>query len=70
MSVVGSPGVGWGVISVACPCPDSTPPPPPGPYTFSIGDTSGFGDYVRGGIVAQVKMPKKISFVSAGLEGA
>ncbi|XP_059588518.1 ubiquitin-like modifier-activating enzyme 1 [Alligator mississippiensis] len=33
-----------------------------GPYTFSIGDTSGFGDYVRGGIVAQVKMPKKISF--------
>uniref|UniRef100_A0A8C9ZB94 E1 ubiquitin-activating enzyme n=1 Tax=Sander lucioperca TaxID=283035 RepID=A0A8C9ZB94_SANLU len=26
--------------------------------------TSGFTDYVRGGIVSQVKMPKKISFVS------
>ncbi|NXN46379.1 UBA1 enzyme, partial [Rhinoptilus africanus] len=35
-----------------------------GPYTFSIGDTSGFGDYVRGGIVTQVKMPKHIRFVS------
>ncbi|NWW94886.1 UBA1 enzyme, partial [Rhynochetos jubatus] len=35
-----------------------------GPYTFSIGDTSGFGDYVRGGIVTQVKMPKHIHFVS------
>ncbi|NXW61210.1 UBA1 enzyme, partial [Eurystomus gularis] len=33
-----------------------------GPYTFSIGDTSGFGDYVRGGIVTQVKMPKHIRF--------
>ncbi|CAM9875266.1 ubiquitin-like modifier-activating enzyme 1 isoform X1 [Lampetra fluviatilis] len=33
-----------------------------GPYTFSIGDTSGFSDYKRGGIAAQVKMPKKISF--------
>ncbi|KAM6226124.1 ubiquitin-like modifier-activating enzyme 1, partial [Porphyrio hochstetteri] len=33
-----------------------------GPYTFSIGDTSGFGDYVRGGIVTQVKMPKRIRF--------
>lgn len=37
-----------------------------GPYTFSIGDTSSFSDYVRGGIVTQVKMPKKISFVSVG----
>lgn len=37
---------------------------PPGPYTFSICDTAGFTDYVRGGIVSQVKMPKKISFVS------
>lgn len=36
----------------------------PGPYTFSICDTAGFTDYVRGGIVSQVKMPKKISFVS------
>ncbi|XP_054859377.1 ubiquitin-like modifier-activating enzyme 1 [Eublepharis macularius] len=35
-----------------------------GPYTFSIGDTSSFSDYVRGGIVTQVKMPKKISFKS------
>uniref|UniRef100_A0A673BDK8 E1 ubiquitin-activating enzyme n=1 Tax=Sphaeramia orbicularis TaxID=375764 RepID=A0A673BDK8_9TELE len=35
-----------------------------GPYTFSICDTSGFTDYVRGGIVSQVKMPKKISFKS------
>nr|XP_025042431.1 ubiquitin-like modifier-activating enzyme 1 [Pelodiscus sinensis] len=33
-----------------------------GPYTFSIGDTSSFSEYVRGGIVSQVKMPKKISF--------
>uniref|UniRef100_A0A667X6P2 E1 ubiquitin-activating enzyme n=1 Tax=Myripristis murdjan TaxID=586833 RepID=A0A667X6P2_9TELE len=35
-----------------------------GPYTFSICDTTGFSDYVRGGIVSQVKMPKKISFVN------
>ncbi|NWT76688.1 UBA1 enzyme, partial [Prunella himalayana] len=33
-----------------------------GPYTFSIGDTSSYGDYVRGGIVTQVKMPKHIHF--------
>ncbi|XP_053328899.1 ubiquitin-like modifier-activating enzyme 1 [Spea bombifrons] len=33
-----------------------------GPYTFSICDTTRFSDYVRGGIVSQVKMPKKISF--------
>ncbi|XP_069738900.1 ubiquitin-like modifier-activating enzyme 1 [Phaenicophaeus curvirostris] len=33
-----------------------------GPYTFSIGDTSSFGDYVRGGIVTQVKMPKHVRF--------
>jgi ubiquitin-activating enzyme E1 len=33
-----------------------------GPYTFSIGDTSSFGDYVRGGIATQVKMPKTVSF--------
>uniref|UniRef100_A0A669DFI3 E1 ubiquitin-activating enzyme n=1 Tax=Oreochromis niloticus TaxID=8128 RepID=A0A669DFI3_ORENI len=36
-----------------------------GPYTFSICDTSGFTDYIRGGIVSQVKMPKKISFVTS-----
>jgi len=35
-----------------------------GPYTFSIGDTSSFTDYVRGGIATQVKMPKTIQFVS------
>ncbi|XP_065509365.1 LOW QUALITY PROTEIN: ubiquitin-like modifier-activating enzyme 1 [Caloenas nicobarica] len=33
-----------------------------GPYTFSVGDTSGFSDYERGGIVTQVKMPKRIRF--------
>jgi len=33
-----------------------------GPYTFSIGDTSSLGEYVRGGVVSQVKMPKKIHF--------
>uniref|UniRef100_A0A665UML6 E1 ubiquitin-activating enzyme n=1 Tax=Echeneis naucrates TaxID=173247 RepID=A0A665UML6_ECHNA len=35
-----------------------------GPYTFSICDTAGFTDYVRGGIVSQVKMAKKITFKS------
>ncbi|XP_038603857.1 ubiquitin-like modifier-activating enzyme 1 [Tachyglossus aculeatus] len=35
-----------------------------GPYTFSICDTTKFSDYVRGGIVSQVKVPKKISFKS------
>ncbi|XP_056446749.1 ubiquitin-like modifier-activating enzyme 1 [Gadus chalcogrammus] len=35
-----------------------------GPYTFSICDTTGFSEYERGGIVSQVKMPKKISFKS------
>ncbi|XP_031421812.1 ubiquitin-like modifier-activating enzyme 1 isoform X2 [Clupea harengus] len=35
-----------------------------GPYTFSICDTTSFSDYVRGGIVTQVKIPKKISFKS------
>lgn len=33
-----------------------------GPYTFSIGDTTSFSKYVRGGIVTQVKMPKIIHF--------
>lgn len=37
---------------------------PLGPYTFSICDTSHFSDYIRGGIVSQVKVPKKISFKS------
>lgn len=35
-----------------------------GPYTFTIGDTSNLGDYIRGGIFTQVKMPKIIEFVS------
>lgn len=35
-----------------------------GPYTFSIGDTSSFTNYVRGGIVTQVKMPKTVHFKS------
>jgi ubiquitin-activating enzyme E1 len=34
-----------------------------GPYTFSIGDTSGLGDYKAGGIFTQIKMPKIIEFV-------
>lgn len=33
-----------------------------GPYTFSIGDTTKFGDYVRGGVATQVKMPKDLHF--------
>ena len=35
-----------------------------GPYTFKIGDTSSYGQYVKGGIATQVKMPKEISFQS------
>jgi ubiquitin-activating enzyme E1 len=33
-----------------------------GPYTFSINDTSNLSDYIRGGTVMQVKMPKTVSF--------
>ncbi|CAH1179580.1 unnamed protein product [Phaedon cochleariae] len=33
-----------------------------GPYTFSIGDTTGFTKYERGGNVSQVKMPKELHF--------
>lgn len=33
-----------------------------GPYTFSIGDTTTFSKYIRGGIVTQVKMPRKLHF--------
>ncbi|KAF5012882.1 hypothetical protein FDECE_1056 [Fusarium decemcellulare] len=33
-----------------------------GPYTFSIGDVSGLGQYQRGGMYQQVKMPKIINF--------
>lgn len=35
-----------------------------GPYTFSIGDTSKYSDYIRGGNAIQVKMPKTINFKS------
>lgn len=35
-----------------------------GPYTFSIGDVSGLGNYKRGGLYTQVKMPKTIKFQS------
>jgi len=35
-----------------------------GPYTFSIGDVSGLGQYKRGGLYQQVKMPKEITFKS------
>jgi len=35
-----------------------------GPYTFTIGDTTSFDDYVSGGLFTQVKMPKDIAFVS------
>jgi len=34
-----------------------------GPYTFTIGNTSDLGDYIRGGIFTQVKMPKILAFV-------
>ncbi|XP_014218818.1 ubiquitin-like modifier-activating enzyme 1 [Copidosoma floridanum] len=35
-----------------------------GPYTFSIGDTSNCSEYVQGGIVTQVKVPKSLKFLS------
>ncbi|KAI5853989.1 hypothetical protein BZA05DRAFT_395332 [Tricharina praecox] len=35
-----------------------------GPYTFSIGDVSSYGMYVRGGQFTQVKKPKIINFKS------
>jgi ubiquitin-activating enzyme E1 len=35
-----------------------------GPYTFSIGDVSRLGQYNRGGIFTQVKMPKFLDFKS------
>jgi ubiquitin-activating enzyme E1 len=39
-----------------------------GPYTFTIGDTTRFDDYVSGGLFTQVKMPKDIAFVSTRKE--
>ncbi|KAK7102589.1 ubiquitin-like modifier-activating enzyme 1 [Littorina saxatilis] len=35
-----------------------------GPYTFSIGDTSAYSDYISGGNAVQVKMPKTVNFKS------
>lgn len=35
-----------------------------GPYTFSIGEVSGLGQYKKGGLWQQVKMPKVINFSS------
>ncbi|XP_066591841.1 ubiquitin-like modifier-activating enzyme 1 [Prorops nasuta] len=35
-----------------------------GPYTFSIGDTSKYSEYIRGGVVTEVKMPITLSFSS------
>ncbi|PVD24234.1 hypothetical protein C0Q70_14704 [Pomacea canaliculata] len=35
-----------------------------GPYTFSIGDTRGYSNYIRGGNVVQVKMPRTLNFKS------
>jgi ubiquitin-activating enzyme E1 len=41
-----------------------------GPYTFSIGDVSGLGQYLKGGLYQQVKMPKYVDFtnISAALK--
>ncbi|TGO51147.1 hypothetical protein BOTNAR_0366g00060 [Botryotinia narcissicola] len=41
-----------------------------GPYTFSIGDVTGLGQYKKGGMYQQVKMPKFIDFkpLSAALK--
>lgn len=33
-----------------------------GNYTFSIGDTSQYGDYIESGFVTQIKMPKLLAF--------
>lgn len=35
-----------------------------GPYTFSIGNVTGLGSYIRGGLYQQVKMPKFLDFKS------
>lgn len=35
-----------------------------GPYTFSIGDTSAFSEYIRGGIATEIKMPTILKFDS------
>ncbi|KAL7751063.1 E1 ubiquitin-activating protein [Sorochytrium milnesiophthora] len=33
-----------------------------GPFTFSVGDTSSYGNYISGGVFTQVKMPKHLNF--------
>eukprot|EP00698_Gefionella_okellyi_P001178 TRINITY_DN11094_c0_g1_i2.p1 TRINITY_DN11094_c0_g1~~TRINITY_DN11094_c0_g1_i2.p1 ORF type:complete len:1012 (-),score=278.08 TRINITY_DN11094_c0_g1_i2:4384-7419(-) len=33
-----------------------------GPFTFTIGDTTQFHPYIRGGIIEEVKMPKLVAF--------
>jgi ubiquitin-activating enzyme E1 len=33
-----------------------------GPYTFSIGDTSKFSAYMKGGFVEQIKQPRYVKF--------
>jgi ubiquitin-activating enzyme E1 len=53
--------------SITLPLAKSPPPVLPfntGPFTFKIGDTSGFGAYVTGGIFKQVKMPSTLQFKS------
>ncbi|KAF2083570.1 putative poly(A)+ RNA transport protein [Saccharata proteae CBS 121410] len=39
-----------------------------GPYTFNIGDVSGLGQYKRGGLYTQVKMPKIMDFEPLSLQ--
>ncbi|KAG8238591.1 hypothetical protein J437_LFUL018300, partial [Ladona fulva] len=34
-----------------------------GPYTLSIGDTTKYSKYIRGGVISQVKMPKILNFL-------
>lgn len=38
-----------------------------GPYSFSIGDTSAFSEYERGGVVTEVKQPFVVKFVSVDM---
>lgn len=35
-----------------------------GPFTFTIGDTSQFGEYIGGGTVTELKMKETVKFVS------
>merc|ERR1712071_465618 len=38
-----------------------------GPYTFSIGDTTSLGEYIRGGIVSQAVVVTPVIFASSTL---